>query len=119
MKSSAYPASRMNPKYQLRKKIVAGNTKRLRLAINSLNSGDRSAASQSISEWRSDPGSDMSSPLTSVPTRYCPARSPRKHSSGPRVQRVAAPRDVGAARGLASLSERHDALCGQQPELLE
>ena len=40
MKSGAYPASRMKPMYQARKKIVAGSTKRLRAAISSWNSGD-------------------------------------------------------------------------------
>jgi hypothetical protein len=41
----------MKPKYQARKKIVAGNTKLRRFLIKSLNSGDRSAAIQSISGW--------------------------------------------------------------------
>ena len=48
MKSLAYPASRMNPMYQPRKKIVAGTTKRRLAATSSRNSGDCSAATQSI-----------------------------------------------------------------------
>ena len=47
MKSGAYPASRMKPMYQARKKIVAGSTKRLRAAISSWNSGDAAIAFQS------------------------------------------------------------------------
>jgi hypothetical protein len=41
----------MKPKYQARKKIVAGTTKDLFRLISSRNSGDRSAATQSISGW--------------------------------------------------------------------
>src|SRR5688572_32772182 len=40
----------MNPKYQARKKIVAGMTNAFFLLISSRNSGDRSTACQSISE---------------------------------------------------------------------
>ena len=48
MKSGAYPARMMKPKYQARKKIVPGTTNRLRLRTSLWNSGDRSAATQSI-----------------------------------------------------------------------
>jgi hypothetical protein len=45
----------MKPKYQIRKKAVAGPTNALFLRISSRNSGDRSAATQSISGWWVEP----------------------------------------------------------------
>src|ERR1044072_4854994 len=45
----------MKAVYQPRKKIVAGSTKRRLVRSSSLNSGDRSAASQSISSCLADP----------------------------------------------------------------
>ena len=48
MKSGAYPASTMKPKYQTKKKMVAGTTNARRLETSSRNSGERSAAIQSI-----------------------------------------------------------------------
>src|SRR5215210_9439981 len=49
MKSGAYPARMMKPKYQVRKNRVAGITNALLSLTSSWNSGERSAATQSMS----------------------------------------------------------------------
>src|SRR5215203_4053120 len=55
MKSGAYPARMMKPKYQQTKKMVAGITKERLLRSSSWNSGERAALSQSISAWCAGP----------------------------------------------------------------
>ncbi len=79
MKPGAYPARMMKPKYQARKKIVAGSTQARRFFVSSLNSGDSSAACQSISEW------------WAAPEAPCPSRGLGHHSTpllAPRLQGV-------------------------------
>src|SRR5688572_16571387 len=105
MKSGAYPASTMKPKYQTRKKIVAGTTNDFFLRTSSWNSGDRSAATQSMSVVAISP------PLKGPPGATCPSPDAEKHLD--QLTGRALRRTVGWARRTAPLGV-HGASAGHK-----
>src|SRR5436190_22627004 len=99
MKSGAYPASRMKPMYQARKKIVAGRTNLRRAAMSSRNSGERSISSQSTRGC----GADVPSPSRSVvPIRTYPGAPGTMRGPVDLERHLAAT----AAAGGAALADR-------------